>query len=222
MIIAVLALVPLWASAQKADLPDANDTQGLMDVKRVKFSPGERPRFKFITFARWTADRIWDRGVAVVHFDTVGDGHYEYYATVRSNGLKMIGELWRDRKNKRDYKMGKIGAWRKGERNVILRVPLKKMATSDRRPYYRWFAKTLMIGTNCQRVCIDRIPNEGALRQTLPGVVPEPSPTPTEEPTDPPTEEPTDEPGTEREPTPQPSGSPSPSPSATPSPSASP
>jgi hypothetical protein len=104
---------------------------------------------------------------------------------VRSNGSKLIGELWRDRRKKDDYKMGELDTFRRHKRSVTIRVPLAKMKTPSDRQFYRWIAKTLMIGENCRAVCIDRIPDQGTERQNLPGVVPTPTPTetPTVEPT---------------------------------------
>jgi hypothetical protein len=185
VVLALAAPIAVWA--QSEDLVDGNDTRGLMDAKRVEFRTGERPRWTFITFARWDAARVWDRGFLLVNLDSFGDARFDYYALVRSDGHRLLGDLWRDRRKKDDFRIAKLRVFRRNKRSVTVRVRLAKLRTSDRRPYYRWVAKTLMVGGKCRTVCIDRIPDDGSKQQLLPGVVltptVSPTPTPTVEPT---------------------------------------
>lgn len=179
--VAAVVLIPVLAFAQSLEMRDGNDTKGLMDVSEVVFSDGQVPRWTFLTFSSWTADRVWDRGYVIVNLDTFGTGRFDYYALVRSDGYRLHGELFRDRDRKDDYRVADLKVWRKDRRRVTVKVPLAKLRVGETRLFYRWIGKTLMIGVECPRVCIDRIPDTGSVRALVPGA--EPSPTPTAEPT---------------------------------------
>lgn len=170
-----------FAGATHPDVVDPNDTKGLLDVKKIVSTHGKGPKFTFRTFAKWSVDRIWDRGYGLVHLDTFGDARFDYYALLWADGYNMKGTLYRDRRKKTDYAVGSLKVWRKNKRTMIVRIPLKKMEFGESRLHYRWIVKTLMTGKECPRVCIDRIPDQGSQQVLLPGV--EPSPTPTETPT---------------------------------------
>lgn len=210
-----LVAVPWLASARHANLADPRDTDGLLDIKEVRLHGEKRPTWKTITFPKWGTERIFDRGFALVNIDARGDRHFEYYALVRSVGSGMRGELFRNRKKKSDYSVGSLKVWRPDLRSVSVRIPLRKLRIGDNRTYYRWFVQTLMTGSACPRVCIDRAPDEGAVRQPLaeptPTITIEPSPTVTIEPS--PTTSPTGEPTPSASPTADPSSSPTPTPS---------
>lgn len=181
--------VPWLASARHANLVDPRDTDGLLDIKEVRLHGQTEPTWKTITFPKWGTERVFDRGFALVNIDARGDGHFEYYALVRSIGSGMRGELFRNRKHKSDYSVGSLKAWRPDRKSVSVRIPLRKLRVGDDRTFYRWFVQTLMTGSACPRVCIDRAPDTGAVQQPL--VEPTPIPTITVEPTPTITDEPT-------------------------------
>lgn len=212
-LVLVLLLAPLAVLAQRASVEDAQDTPGLLDVQRVKLSGViDQPIFKTITFKRWTAKRIWDRGYFIVHLDARGDSHFEHYVLVRSIGGRMEATLYRDRRNKSDFIVGNAGVWRVNKRSVTVRLKLSRLNMPAERTYYRWFVKSLLIGNNCPQVCIDRVPDSGAVEQVLieptpePTVTVTPSPDPTFTPT--PTITPEPEPTITSEPTPEPTEAP--------------
>lgn len=182
LVVAAVVLIPVLAFAQSVELRDGNDTKGLMDASEVIFTDGETPRWTFLTFKSWTADRIWDRGFVIVNLDTFGSGRFDYYALVRSDGTKLHGELFRDRERKDDYRVADLKVWRKNRQRVTVKVPLAKMNIGETRLFYRWIGKTLMVGVNCPKVCIDRIPDSGSVQALVPGAEPTPTPTPTVEP----------------------------------------
>ena len=187
MIVAVLAALPLWALATHADVQDENDVRGLLDVKFVKVSGDEKPRWEFITFGEWTTEAIWDRGYGLVYFDTSGDNRFDKYALVRSDGFGLKGSLWRDRKEGQDVKISNLDVFRRNQKSMTVRVPFRKLDIPERRDFYRWFAETLFTGNNCRRVCIDRVPDEGSIFEPLE----DPNPTPTVTPTATPSTSPT-------------------------------
>lgn len=191
LLIAGVSLVPLLAIAQDAAIVDPDDTKGLMDVREVRFSAGNKPRWKTITFSEWTAARTWDRAYVLIQLDTFGKARTDYYVMISSDGYGMNGELFRDRARKPDYKVSDVNVWRPDKSSVSARLPLARMRIGGDRLIYRWVVKTLYIGRNCARTCIDRIPDTGLQQVLLPGVTP--SPTPTVTPSDLPTESPAPE-----------------------------
>ena len=207
-LILALVAVPWLASAQHANLDDPRDTNGLLDIKQVRLHGEKRPSWKVITFPRWGTERIFDRGYALVNIDARGDAHFEYYALVRSIGSKMEAELFRNRKSKPDYSVSGLDVWRSDRKSVSVRIPLRKLRIGDERTFYRWFVQTLMTGSQCQRVCIDRAPNEGSVQQPLveptPTLTIDPSPTVTVSP-DPSSSPTVPPPGTSPTPTSSPS-----------------
>ena len=185
--VAVLAagavVLPIWALGDSTSVEDARDTKGLLDVKKVKVEGRVKiPRWTFVTFKPWTKQRIYDRGYATVFIDTFGDPRSDYYALVRSTGTNVAGVLMRDRKNKPDFEMGSLKAWKPGGAKVTVRVPLRRLKVPASRSFYSWWGETLMTGEQCPRVCIDRIPDEGTVRMFIVDP-PEPTPTPTISPT---------------------------------------
>ena len=194
-LILALVAVPWLASAEHANLGDPQDTNGLLDVKEVRLHGEKRPVWKVITFPRWGTERIFDRGYALVNIDARGDAHFEYYALVRSVGGGMTAELFRNRTSKPDYSVSGLEVWRSDRKSVSVRIPLRKLRIGDQRTFYRWFVQTLMTGSRCRRVCIDRAPNEGSVQQLLVEPTPTPTitvdptvtPTPTSSPSEPPT-----------------------------------
>jgi hypothetical protein len=177
-----------------SNVDDPNDTPGVLDVKRVDFAGNKRPRFKTVTFATWTVDRIHDRGFVLVYVDTFGSNRFDYYGMVRSNGKEMVARLYRDRKKKRDLAISHLNAWRRSKRSVSVRLPLSKLRIPESRTFYRWYVMTLFTGPSCKKVCFDAIPNGDPVSQPVPGATPtpvptvSPSPTPTTSPSPTPTE----------------------------------
>jgi hypothetical protein len=184
-IVATVGALAAVAVAQHGDLNDPNDVHGLFDVRRVEVGGVKRPRWKVITFASWGNEAVFDSGYALVRLDTFGSSRFDYYALVRSNGFRLLGSLWRDRVDKRDYKISSVAAWRPSRTGLSVRVPLAKMKVGARRAVYGWFVETLFTSGDCRRVCIDRVPDRGRVDEPLP--VPSPtvtsSPTPTPSPT---------------------------------------
>ena len=178
------ALIPFFAQASHRAPRDPNDVQGVLDVRRVNVSPKRPPRYTLRTFSRWTVQELWDAGYLLVHFDSFGDEHFDYYVMIRSTGERMLGTLWRDRIRRSDYKVGGVKVWRPDRERVTVRVPLDRL--NVRRAYYRWYASTLFVSDVCPRTCIDRIPDGGAIQEPLIAPTPTfttPSPTVTVTPT---------------------------------------
>lgn len=202
LIVSAVAM-PLLALARHRDPGDGRDTRGPLDVRRIRMSGTERPRYQVITYPRWSAGRIFDRGYGLVYFDTFGDGRFDYYALIRSNGYGLKGLLFRDFRKEKDVRVAKLRVWRPNQRSFVVRVPLRKMKISENRTFYSWYVQTLLIGNRCRRVCFDRVPDDGRVTELVPGYTPPPPVTPIPPPSLPPT------------PITTPSPSPSPSPTAT-------
>lgn len=178
-----VSLLPFLAGAQQDVYKDPNDTRGRLDMKRVEFAGRNKVRYKIFTFPRWKTAEIRDRGFVVVFFDTFGNERFDYYALVRSNGNKLNGSLWRDRKRKKDYRVANLSTWRAGRRTLGLRVPIGRMKWPETREFYKWRVQTLFTGGDCRSVCFDVVPNNGRVTVVRPGATPTPSPTVTPTPT---------------------------------------
>lgn len=176
-LIAALILLPWLAQASHRDPRDGDDTHGLLDVKRVIAEGREKPRWETRTYARWTVQRIWDRGYVFVYLDTFGDERFDYYALVRGDVDHMTASLWRDFRDKKDNEIGFLDAWRNDKRSVVVRIPLKKMNFPKKRLTYRWRVQTIYSGDSCARGCFDIVPNTGAVEEPIPGREPTPVPT---------------------------------------------
>lgn len=168
--LAAVLLVGLAGPAQAApDLRDPNDTRGPLDVRSVDRVGGSRPIFKIVTASRWRARRLFERGFLLVHVDTFGTRRADYYALVSSNGRRMLGTLVRDRRRaQNDTRVGSLPVWRRNGRSASVRLPLARLFFGNRRLFYRWHVRTIMIKRRCWKsVCIDRGPDGGALRENL-------------------------------------------------------
>ena len=179
VLFATVALLPLLASANHQDVDDANDVKGILDVKRVQVK-GTRasPKWRIVTFSSWSATAIWDGGYGLVHLDTLGDEHFDYYALVRSNGYGLEATLWRHRRKSGDTRLGKLHVARSDRRSFTVKIPLRKLKIPEARLVYRWYAQTLVTSDACPRACLDRAPDAGAVTEPLAGRTP-PSTTPT-------------------------------------------
>jgi hypothetical protein len=179
------AIVGGLAVAGPADTDDPRDTKGLLDVRtmRVRHPKGQPPEWTFLTFRSWTVRQLWDRGYAVVYFDTVGGEPAEYMALIRSDGHQMLGSLWRLAKGTgKDRLLSGLSVRRKSKDGVSIKVPLKKMHYGDQRSFYRWWAVTVFTSDKCPSYCIDRIPDTGSVLRYRPGMSPSPPSSPSPSP----------------------------------------
>ncbi len=195
-------LIPLLAGASHVEVADPDDADGFLDIRTVRVTDVDdpvSPRWKIVTYAEWSVERLWDKGFLFIYFDTFGTERADYYVVVRSgDGRKMSATLRRDRARKRDYTIAELDPSRPDRFSVAVRVPLGKMTFGDQRLAYRWFVQSLVTSPRCSRVCFDRAPDQAAVTEPRPGASPSPSPTLTIVPSI------------------TPSGSPSPSPSSSP------
>lgn len=173
------------ALADHVAVQDMNDTRGLMDLRRVEVAGTKRPRFSITTFERWRVVEIFDYGFTLVHLDTISTPRFDYYALVRSDGIKLRASLWRDRATKRDYRIAKLSVWRQDRSNITMRVPLRLMKVGGRRVTYGWIVETIFTSDECRRTCLDFAPDEGRIDEPLPLPEPTASPTPSPTPTTP-------------------------------------
>jgi hypothetical protein len=168
VLVTAASLSTMFAKANHQDRSDGNDVKGMLDIRKVQtFGWNKYPKWKIIFRSRMTVKEMRDAGFFLVYLDTFGDSRFDYYALVSSNGSRMRGALWRDPVNKRDRRVGKLRVRRPDKSSVTVRVPLNMMNTGGKeRIDYRWFVKTLFIGNNCRRVCIDRVPNSTAVKES--------------------------------------------------------
>ena len=173
-LVGAVSLVPLLASARHTSVPDPNDTLGLLDIQQVDVEGSNtRPRWVLLSFERWTIEDIWDTGFALVHLDSFGDGAFDYYAIVKSDGSRLIASLYRDRDNKRDRFLRNVSVDKPTRRTVEVSIPLSKVRVRNNGTY-RWFTRTLFTSGRCQDTCIDRAPDSGAVSETIPNPLPTP------------------------------------------------
>ena len=177
--IVAIAVIALAAPRLHSDVRDANDTKGLLDVRRVRLAHEGGTEVTVITFASWTAAAIWDRGNAYVFLDTSGSPEAEYFVVVRSTGPDVQASLWRDRRDRRDLYLRNVKVRRKTSEGVSVAVPIKSLDFGRFRESYFWWATTSFTGEVCRRTCIDRAPDEGAVEQWRPGMSPTPTNTTT-------------------------------------------
>jgi hypothetical protein len=168
--------ITAWAAL--VTVHDPNDTQGLFDVRTVRFDPERPPEWTVITFGAWTTNEVWDKGYVLVYLDTMGSAEPDYFALIRSNGEDMKADLYRDLAN--DRLLRPLVVWRNGGRQVSVRIPLRFVNIGPHRKLYRWSVLTLFTSPNCKVPCIDPVPDDGMIDQTLtPSLTPTPTPSPT-------------------------------------------
>ena len=182
-LVGLAVALPLLAVASHVDVRDADDTRGLLDVKRVAVTGTRRPTWQVITFSDWTVARLWDKGYFLVRLDTFGSPRYDYYALVRSDGREMKGTLVRDRQGERDVNVTRLTAWHPTRTSIKVRVPLSRMRIGERRLQYFWQIQTLFSNKTCTQICIDDAPNDRGVAEPIPGRTPDPVPNPTITPT---------------------------------------
>jgi hypothetical protein len=148
---------------------DANDSPGILDIKRVDSFGLVRPARRIITYKPWTANAIYDEGNFLIFYDTALDERFDYYVMVRSNGRKMEGILWRDYKKAPDEIVGDAQVWRPNLRAVVARISLNQLWISKGRENYRWMVQSLKWdGPSCINVCFDRAPENNVVVEPLP------------------------------------------------------
>jgi hypothetical protein len=197
-VVAGASLFPFLATGASPDVSDPNDSRSLLDVRSANATRPPRPRFRIETYQRWTVERLHDRGYALVYLDTIPGRRFDYYVLARSNGHRMVGTLYRDRKRKNDYKMGAVRVRRPSPKAVAMSLRMGRLDWPQSRDQYRWYAQTVFTSDRCPQVCFDVAPNGPPVAEPRPGATPiptitptVPTPTPTETPTPTPTETPT-------------------------------
>jgi hypothetical protein len=176
--IAIVAVAAIASPAFHSDLGDDNDTEGLLDVRRVRLDHEGGTEATVITFADWTPASIWDRGNAYVFLDTQGGEDAEYFVMVRSTGSELQGSLWRDRRDRRDVFLRNVKVRRKSADGLSVAIPIKSLEFGGFRDSYMWWAMTSFTGQSCRRTCLDRAPDEGSVEQWRPGMSPTPTASP--------------------------------------------
>ncbi|HVF52307.1 MAG TPA: hypothetical protein VNC78_01740 [Actinomycetota bacterium] len=170
--------VPLLATAEHRIVTDGNDSRGPLDIRATKLRSLGRGEWVITTWKPWNAATIWDWGYLLVRIDSFASPRFDYYALIRSNGTRLVAELWRDREAQRDLKVRRLRVERRGRVGVAVFVPLDSLRF-DSRVRFTWIAQTLTTGPRCRRVCIDRAPNRGSVQEPVPGAFEGVTPTPT-------------------------------------------
>jgi hypothetical protein len=185
LVVGAAGALLISASANHLPTNDPDDTRGPFDARRVEVLGQTQPRWKVITWPRWTTAAVWDTGYAMIFIDTFGTPRPDFYILVGSAGNGMYAHLYRDRQNKSDLYRGEIErVGRSDKRSFFVRVKLARLNLGARRTLFRWRVETLFTGDECRRVCFDQIPDQGTVIEPLPIETPSPTPTPTPSPTE--------------------------------------
>ena len=167
------------ALAAHVAVDDLDDTRGPLDVRRVELVGEKHPRWKVITWRRWTTRDVFDTGYSMILLDTVSTGRADYFILVGSSGNRLYAELFRDRVGKPDRKIADIRrVGRIDRKSFYVRLPLWRVKLGPNRAFYRWRVQTLFTGKHCRRVCFDLVPEAGAIAEPLPRPTPTATPTP--------------------------------------------
>jgi hypothetical protein len=152
--------------------------RGVLDVREVRLShPAGRHRFTVVTFSTWSVRKLWDTGHVFVMLDARGGSEADHYVHVRSDGSRLVANLWRVRTG-RDLRIGRVRVGRPSPDAVSVWVGLSDLDIGPKRARYRWWVYTTFVGGRCRATCIDRVPQSGGIEQALPGPSPSPSPSP--------------------------------------------
>ena len=180
--VVVLSLA-MMAIAHHSSIVDANDTRGLMDVRRVDTNGMRAPKWTVVTFPTWRAADIFDAGFVVVRLDTFGGPRFDHFVLVRSDGRRLRASLWRDRAEKSDYRIRTLRVRRPDQRSLTVRVPLDDLRIGTLRVSFDWIVETVFLGERCPRACLDNVPDQGRVTEPVPVPTPTitPTPTPTED-----------------------------------------
>lgn len=170
LLIVLAAALP--ATAAGTTVPDPRDVRGKLDLKEVRRSGNERLTWRMITYERWRVPDIWSVGSLVVDLDTRGDERPDYYVVIEPTHTNMKARLFRDRRQKDDYEIGKLKAWRKDQKSASFQLPFRRVTVGGARTTYSWRAQTLFNGNGrCSQVCFDLAPqSEAWVVEPLPGV----------------------------------------------------
>jgi hypothetical protein len=179
-VIALALALPAWANHTSQN--DRNDTEGLLDLRAVRFDHERPVTWTFVTFAAWRPREIHDRGYFVVELDTRRDEAVDYFILLRSIGQDLQASLHRVRSDGTQVEMAKLQARKEGGRSARVELALRKIVIARRRTAYYWSATSLFTGGPCPRTCIDRAPDTGMVEQPLEDPEPSPSPTPSPSP----------------------------------------
>jgi RTX calcium-binding nonapeptide repeat (4 copies) len=156
-----------FASCFGPGFRDPDDTQGPLDIGRVRMGLKSRPpTWTILTRRTWSLKELWDDGYFLVHLDTKGGPSSDFYALVRSTGRKIAGTLHRAHD---DHRLRNVPTGRAGPRGVRVRVPIGDVPSGNSRDFFRWSVTTLYTGESCARVCFDSAPRGGSLPHPLPG-----------------------------------------------------
>ena len=170
-------LFPLLAAARHVAVVDANDTRGLLDIRRVSIVSTSPAKWKITTYGGWNAVEIWDRGFSFVFVDTFGKPRADYYVIVKSDGYGLKGALYRDMARGKDRRIRSVRVRHPNGKVVNIVIPFSKLRRRDS-GVFRWYAQTMLSGERCPQFCFDRAPNDGSISEPgRPDVVPTPTPT---------------------------------------------
>jgi Ca2+-binding RTX toxin-like protein len=141
---------------------DPNDAGGILDVRRVEITAGDRWSWRVHTRGRWDLRRLWDDGYLIISLDTRGSGRSDFYLLGRSLGRRMSGGLFRDGTG-RDARIGPVKVRHPTRTSARFLFDLDRIAVEPGRSFIRWSAQTILINGQCAKACFDRVTNEGAL-----------------------------------------------------------
>jgi hypothetical protein len=176
--VAILAFAIPAIGANHTNAQDGNDTDGRFDLREVDLDHYPGPlRWTFRTFSSWSVAEMWDAGYLVVELDTRGDNTIDERIVVRSDGRSLVAKLFAVRSDGSSHVIEELHAMKDSRRAASVEVALRRLAIGRARDAFEWYATSLFTGPSCQRVCIDRVPDDGRLQQLLRGVSPSPTPT---------------------------------------------
>lgn len=161
---AVLGLAPS-SLAEHVNVRDGNDVDGRLDLRAVEMREGPPRRWILKTHKAFSPNRIFDRGYLLVYFDTYGTKRFDYYVLLRPKRHKVVGELFKDRKQARDEMLATTKVRKPGKRSIVTTVPFREMRKPQTALTYRWHARTIYSSRSCKRVCIDRAPNARSIEE---------------------------------------------------------
>ena len=148
---------------------DEQERRGRLDIRRVEMVGETNARWNIVTFPGWTIREIFDRGYFLVFLDTFGSDRHDYYALVRATRGKLRAMLMRDRADKRDYRVARLGVRKLDRRSIRLFVPHRHMRFSSAQLTYNWYVQTLFTKKGkCSRVCFDLAPDLGGVEEPMP------------------------------------------------------
>jgi hypothetical protein len=142
--------------------PDPDDAGGILDVRRVRITTGDRWSWQVTTRGRWSLRRLWDDGYLIVYLDTRENERSDFYLLGRSTGGRMRGALFRDGTG-RDARIGGVKVRHPSRHTARFLFDLDRIPVEAGRDFVRWSAQTILINRKCAKGCFDRVTNEGAL-----------------------------------------------------------